>query len=259
MATGRTVGKWVRPYINGFEMSGFSNNIGPLGVTYAEAEQTQFSDALQGFLPAVGDVEDVTINGMFDNTASTSMHANFSSSDALRNVMVAIGIRAEPAQGDPVYVLQARQLTYTATPGGPQDPTTVTMKLAGWDVSGTSLLYALPFGVLLRPKSAATTGVNAASGVDDYGAATAFGGVFAYQVFAGNGTATLSVDDSADNSAFLALSGATSGSIDCSTPKSGIVALGTSATVRRYLRWQIALGTATTVTAAWAFIRAFHN
>ena len=78
-----------------------------------------------------------------------------------------------------------------------------------------------------------------------------------YQVLAGNGTATISIDNSANNSAFTALSGATTGSINCAVVQHGIVALGVTATVRRYLRWQIALGTATSVTFALSFHRAY--
>lgn len=255
---GRTLGKWLRPYVNGYDMSGYANQIGEMGTDFEEVPAFNFSDALQGFLPGQGKASPLAINGVFDPTASVSWHANFATADLIRNVIVAIGMRAEPAQGDPAWCIQAHQLTYKVNGGGGNDPVTLSAKFSGWDVSGSTLLYAPPLGVILRPKTA-TTGVNAGSGVDDYGAATAFGGLFAYQVTAGNGTATLSVDDSADNSSFLALSGATSGSIDCSTPKSGVVALGLTATVRRYLRWQIALGTATTVTAVWAFVRAFHN
>lgn len=56
--------------------------------------------------------------------------------------------------------------------------------------------------------------------------------------------------------AFAALSGATSGSIDASvTPVSGMVALGVTAAVRRYTRWQLAFGTATTATFVCGLIR----
>jgi hypothetical protein len=81
-----------------------------------------------------------------------------------------------------------------------------------------------------------------------------------YQVFAGNGTATLKVQDAATNTnpSFADLSGATSGSVNCATPSAGVVAISTTATVRQYLRWQIVFGTATTVTFALAFVRATY-
>jgi hypothetical protein len=69
---------------------------------------------------------------------------------------------------------------------------------------------------------------------------------------------TLKVQDAATNSngSFSDLSGATSGSITAAvTPQSGMVALGTTATVRRYLRWQLVFGTATTCSFTAAFIR----
>jgi hypothetical protein len=119
--------------------------------------------------------------------------------------------------------------------------------------------YSSPWGVLLRPKTA-TTAVNAAVGIDDYGAATAFGGYMTYQVFAGDGTATIKVQDAAVNNdgGFADLSGCTSGSIACTGPLFGRIAIGRTAAVRRYLRWQIALGTANTVTFALGFHRAIR-
>jgi hypothetical protein len=93
----------------------------------------------------------------------------------------------------------------------------------------------------------------------DNGAASAKGGIFAYQLFSSDGAVTLSIDDAAANTGdgdFAALSGATSGELDASSaPVSGMVALATDATVRRYIRWQAAFGTATTATFALAFIR----
>jgi len=119
-----------------------------------------------------------------------------------------------------------------------------------------TLGYDKPFGVLLHEKSEETA-VNAVdSGLSsDKEIASERGGFLVYQIFSGDGTATISVEDSADDSSWAALSGATSGELDCSSVQHGLVPLGTTATVRRYLRWQISLNTATSVTFALAFIR----
>ena len=52
MATGRTLQKWVRAYIDGYDMSGYSRSAGVLGWNYNEADLTcQMSDAAMGYLP----------------------------------------------------------------------------------------------------------------------------------------------------------------------------------------------------------------
>ena len=102
----------------------------------------------------------------------------------------------------------------------------------------------------------ARTGANSDTGGPDYGAATSKGGFMAYHVLASSNashTATISVDDSSDDSTYNALSGATTGSITVTAGVSGIVAV--TGTVNRYLRWQLALGTATSVT----FVLSFHR
>lgn len=253
---GRTVGKWIRVYINGYRMSGYTSKIGPLNCEFTEQESVVLNDVVGGALIGQANISPGTLNGIFDNDAA-GLFANDRASDVIRQMMVAIGDRAEPAAGVPVFAGAFRQNKYQAVGEG---AVAATVEYAGWDVNASSLLYSNPWGYLLHA-DAAETAVNTAIGIDDYGAATSFGGVMAYQSFAGNGTATLKVQDAATNTnpSFADLSGATTGSLDFSNPAAGIVAIGTTATVRRYLRWQIVFGTATTVTFALAFLRNFHN
>jgi len=253
MATGRTVDKWTRVYINGYDVSGYSRNIGPLTLEHEEADLTAMADAVRGFLANHSTVNVGTLNANFDNTATVGVHTVLNNAGGDFNVLVAKGIQAAPAAGDPAFggVFKMGQYGVVEDAGA----MTVTMPFMGWSDTASTLLYASPWGQILHANSAATA-ANSSTGIDNYtGGATTKGGLFIYHVTAGNGTATLSVDDSADNSSFSALSGATSGSIDCSSVQYGIVALGNSATVKQYLRWQIALGTATTVTFVSAFCR----
>jgi hypothetical protein len=172
----------------------------------------------------------------------------------MRTLMVAIGMSAEPAAGDPVYMGEFEQSNYTGEPAGGMY---VNAGFENSSVRASSLLYDNPWGVLLHANSAATAANTATgAGIDTAGVATTFGGYLMYQVFAGDGTATISVDDSADDSNYSALSGATSGEIDFSTPTAGRIAIGRAATVRQYLRWQISLNSASTVTFALGFSRA---
>ena len=246
----RTVQRWSRVYVDGYDMSGYSRSLSPLVCTFDEADLTALSDSVKGYLPARVNMGIGTINANLDNTATSGSHVVLSSAGVPRTVMVAQGMRAEPAQGDPAYVGVFQQSSYQAA----EDGGAMVVSIGFDDYAATTRLnYERPWGVLLRPKTL-TEDENAGAGVNN-GAATAKGGYLMYQVFSGDGTATISIDDSANNSDWLALSGATSGEIDFSTPTAGIVQLATGATVRQYLRWQISLNTATAVTFALAFVR----
>ena len=253
MATGRTLEKWTRFYVGGYDLSGFGRSIGPLLIEQDEADLTAWTDTVKGYLGNHVQCNLGMLNAIFDNTATTGLHAVLGTVPNNRTVIVAKGIRAEPAAGDPAFCGEFLQSAYRLEDDG--GAVVASIPFSGWPADATSLLYAGPWGQLLHANGAETA-ANTGTGIDNYtGAFTTRGGYFVYQVLAGNGTATLSVDDSADNVAFLALSGATSGSVNCAVRSAGLVALGTDATVRQYLRWQLALGTATTVTFVSAFVR----
>lgn len=261
MTTGRTLNKHSRVYVSGFDLSGFSRMVGPLEITHEEADMTvDMSDTVKSYLRNRTHVNLGMLNALLDNTPTTGIHDVLKSSGGSRTVIVAKGIRTAPAAGDPAFggtfIHKAYQVE---SPGG---AVVLTIPWSGWAVNATSLDYAHPWGTLIHANGAETAANTANSGIDNPEAgATALGGFFVYQVLAAAGsstmTATLSVDDSANNSSWLALSGATSGSIACNVRSAGMVALGTADAVRRYLRWQISLGTATSVTFVSAFMRAF--
>ena len=251
MGVGRTTPKHIRAYLDGYDMSGYSRSVGPLKWEYEEADLTcQMSDAVKGYLPGLASISPGTLNGVFDNTATTGLHV-IASTVASRKLMIPIGIRAAPAAGDPVFMGYFVQTGYNGELVGPSVYANV--PFGEWDISDLPA-YDVPWGFLSHPKGA-ETGANSAAGIDDYGAATSYGGWLMYQAFAGDGLATVSVDDSADNSAWTALAGATSGELDFSNVQKGIVELGATATIRRYTRFQISFNTATTVTFALALCR----
>jgi hypothetical protein len=255
MSTGRTVSKWTRVYADGYDLSGMARAVGPLEITYDEADLTAFADTVNGYLRNHAQVNVGTLSSVFDNTATTGIHAVMGTSGVVRTVLVALGMRGAPADGDPCFGGQFRQSGYQANGEG---GVMVSIPFSGWDATAATLVYATPWGTLLHANAARTSGsgANAGTGFDNpTGGATTTGGYFLYQVLAGDGTATLSVDDSANNIAFLPLAGATSGEIDCSAVQHGIVALANDADVRQYLRWQIDFNTANTVTFVSAFMR----
>lgn len=256
MATGRTLQKHFRVYGNGYDLSGFARSVGPFGLTYDEADLTVWTDSVKGYLRGQPQSDLGTFNAVFDNTATTGIHALMGTAGTIRNMLIAMGIRGAPAAGDPCFGGQFDQSAYqTADDGG---ALTVTIPFAGVNSAATTLIYPAMFGQIVHANGAETA-ANTGAGIDNYtGGATTTGGYMLYHVLASSNashTATISIDDSANNSTFAALSGATTGSITVTAGVSGVVALGNTATVRQYLRWQLALGTATSVTFISAFIR----
>lgn len=265
MTVGRTTWRWARLYMDGSRIASYASKFGPMGTEFEEVSSVTMADAVQGMLLGQAKIPEPVLNGVFDNdTAGLFVLASPGSS--LRQLMVAIGQNAEPAAGDRIWTAQLNQKTYTAAPAG--GAVVANVGFSGWDAAATTLLYAEPWGTLLHADGAEMA-ANTAVGIDDWvgptaqpsATSTAKGGLFVYQVFSGNGTATLSVEDAAANTnpSFVALSGATSGSINCAVASGGMIALGNTATVRRYLRFQIAFGTATTVTFASGLLRNFGN
>src|SRR3990167_4069320 len=258
MATGRTVNKFLKCYVDGYHMSGYTRSIGPLATTFAEQEDRVYGNELVAALPGPVTISIGTLSTVLDNTATSGPHPLFSAlgaAGAMRTVMVAIGTRAAPAEGDEVFAGEFEQLAYVTSPSDAVLAVDIPFVSSGRQ---TSFLYDNPWGKLLHSESAATA-ANTAVGIDNVmEASTTYGGYMVYQVTAGDGTATIKVQDAGTNldGSFSDL--ATSGEIDCATVKYGIVALGRTATVQRYLRWQLTLGLATTVTFALSFHRAYH-
>jgi hypothetical protein len=258
MTTGRTTLKHSRFYCAGFDLSGYTRSFGPCDWTFEEHDTTcPLGDEVKGYLPGHPSISVGALNGVLDNTVTSGLHAILSTAGQSRVVMAPFGIRAAPAAGDPVFCGRFDQLAYTAAGDGVM---AVNIPFGMWDVANL-VDYPSPWGTLLHAKGAETA-ANTGTGIDNPTAGeTLFGGYMVYQIFAygGTGSATISIDDSANNVDFLALSGATSGAIaHTSMPTAGIVALGTNATVRRYLRWQLSLATLTSVTFALAFVRQYY-
>lgn len=251
MATGRTVLRNWRAYIDGYDMSGYTRSFGPLSCTFEEGVDDAVTLNVKATMTNNASVSMGTLNGLFDNTATSGLHVIMKGAGTARNVMLACGIQSEPINNDPVFCGKFLQLGYYGEPDN--TPVYASIPFGNTTDGAGNTAYAQPWGVLLSAK-AAKTAANTAVGLDQ-AAATTKGGYMAYQVFSGNGTAAIKVQDASTNSDGDFGDLLTSGSIDCSTPKSEIVALAKTATVKRYVRWQIALGTATTVTFALSFTR----
>lgn len=251
---GRTLNKFTRVYVNGYDMSGYTRSIGPLIQTYDTNNITCLTWEVQGALLNQPTLGIGTLNGVLDSNTG-ALHT-LSTAGLDRKVMVAIGDQADPVNGVPVYMGEFPQAGYMSETG--DQMVTVNMPFS-MNTPSTGMLYENPWGKLLHAKGSETE-ANTATGVD-FGAAGTKGGYLMYQIFSitGTGTVTISVDESSDNDDtdnFAALTGATSGAIaTASAPTSGIIQLGKTAAIEQYLRWQIAFGgSATACTFALAFM-----
>ena len=251
MATGRTVLRFWRAYVDGYDLSGYTRSFGPLSCAFDEGTDDPVTATVKGIMPGNATVSIGALNGIFDNTATSGIHAVMNSSGSDRDVMLACGIQAAPANNDPVFAGKFLQLGYYGSSDA--NPVTATIPFGNAIITAGNLEYAQPWGILLHAKGAETA-ANSATGYDEAAASTK-GGWMMYQVFAGNGTATIKVQDASTNSDGSFADLLSSGSITCAAGVSGVVALAKNASVKRYVRWQIALGTATTVTFALSWHR----
>lgn len=245
--------KFTRLYTDGYDVSGYANEIGALDWLYDQTLGAAFSDEVMNGINGKVTISAGTINAYLDNDTA-GLLSLAKAVDGTRTLVVAHGTTAVPAALDPMFAWKFEQGSFQTANAEGFTPSTI--KVGGASYAGV-LTYRKPWGFVVHPKGAETA-VNTAVGLDDLGAASALGGIFVYQLFSSNGTVTLSLEDAATNTnpSFAALSGATSGSINASvTPAASMVALGATATVRRYIRWQLVFGTATTATFFAGFIR----
>ena len=257
MAQTRTTQQWLRAYVDGYDVSGYARQVGEMGGEAQASEDAALTDGVKNVLVGQSEIGLDTIN-VFLDPVTAGPHAALKTTDVNRIVMVPIGMGAAPALGNPVFAAELNHVGFKALVEN--NYAVEHLKFGKTRVGAAELNYPQCWGKLLLPKTTlASPTVNSATGLDDYGAATAKGGFAVFMLFSSNGTVTLKAQDAAVNAdgSFADITGLTSGSIDATTtPVASVVALATSANVRRYLRYQVAWGTATSAVAAVAFVRA---
>lgn len=257
--TGRTnFNLWSRYYIEGYDMSGYTREYGPLTQEFDTHEDKSLTASIIGYLIGMGRTSPGTLNGLFDNTATSGLHTvESAAAGGSKTVTIAIGDLAAPAIGDPTFNGVFALNSYRYEPGG-ESQVSAAMLEFGSPHQPTGMKYSKPWGVLLHDNSAETAANSTTGEGVNNGAASSGGGFLVYHIFSvtGTGNVTISIDDSADDTTYGALSGATSGAIaHTAVPCAGVVQLATNATVKQYLRWQIALDTITACTFALSFVR----
>ena len=254
MATGRTLNRWSKVYAGGYDFSGYARSIGELPFAFQFADVSTLSDGISNVMVNTTEGRELNINCILD----TALVPIAAAGGTYWDLMVALGIRADPAAGDPVYM---GKFALTQNMAGEDGGAIVAaLKFQGLDASDPQT-YRQPWGTLVHAK-AAEVGANVAIGyTDGQVGATSYGGFMMYEIFSLDaGTVTISMDDSAtnlNNAAFAACAGMTTAAIaQAATPCAGIIELGHTATIRQYVRFQVALaGGGSTCTFALAFVR----
>jgi hypothetical protein len=253
----RTHLKYCRAYVSGYDVSGNSRSFGTLGYGFDNTPDASLTDDCKNIVNGQMTIQVDPLNAFLapETSPAIGSHELLKSGAGTHTYTIAYGALAVPAQGDFIFSTPTEQASYKSEG--------VAVNIGWGGPTSTNTLQALgfgcPFGRLLHAKSAVTA-VNSAIGIDDYGATPpSLGGIFVYHLFSSDVSVTLTVEDSDTNSdAAFTASGAiaTSGSITAAvTPKHGMVATSATLAVKRYLRWQIAFGSAGTAT----FLCGFHR
>jgi hypothetical protein len=256
MADGRTLQRWLRLYQNGYDLSSDTLSVGPLVWDYGYEEQRGLNWAVAGGLCERATIQTGTVNTLLRTTddPTTSPHDIIKGMDGQAVVqLIAVGVRAEPAAGDPAWC--AAQLSQSKVT--PPTLGMVTGTIAFQPDVTAGMNYDRPWGVLLHAKGARTA-ANTAAGLDG-GAATTGGGYIVAQVFAvaGEGTVTIKCQSAATNlnANFADVTGLTLDFAHTAVPGAAIAQAATTATINRYTRYQLVFDGITSVTFALALVR----
>ena len=114
---GRTVSKFTRMYVDGYDLSGYSRSAPVMQWGFQPSRWMSIVDEAMGALPGQASIGLGTYNGILDNTDG-GMHSALKDSDTVRDVMIPIGDRAAPVAGNPCFCAQVTQNSYKAQPSG---------------------------------------------------------------------------------------------------------------------------------------------
>lgn len=265
----RTNKKYIRIYIDGYDMSGYTRDAGTIGEVSDAPPDACITDAVKNTLVGQTTIQCGPINAVLDNDGTTypaGLFATLNVSGTYHNIAIPIGTLAVPAIGDPMFAADMNSTSFQATPDNGSGFLSVNLAL-GVYAPDVATAFDDCFGFVLHPKGAETAvnSANTPSCCNFPNGATALGGVFAYQLFAasggGAGTVVLKMQDSADGSTGWAdVTGATSPALTTAavttTPAADLVVTTITQAVKQYTRWQLVFGgSCTSATFFAGFIR----
>ena len=231
-------------YVAGFDLSG---DIGTLDTISGPTALLDVTSIDKSAMQRIGGIRD----GMIEYTAffdqqSGQAHPTLKSLPTTDRVLTYC---RGTALGSPAACLNAKQINYDPSRGSDGSLT--------FKVSNQGSLYGLEWGTQLTAgKRTDTTATSPGTGVDFTTVSTAFGWQAYLQVFTVTGTSvTVTLQDSADNSAFTNLTGAAfTAATPAGSPQTQRLEGGRTATVRRYLR-AITTGTFSNAVFSVVFVR----
>lgn len=237
-----------RLFIDGNNVSG---NIGSISAIAAKRALADRTDITQSAIERVGMIQDgqMTFNAWWDGTPVTGAHQVLK---GLRNSGICTFTHGL-SLGDPVASLVAHQVDYQI-PRSPDGTLAATIDMVA---SGG---VPLEWGVLLTGSAGQPYQTFASAGngsdVDLTTVSTAFGGTLYVQLLSlATGTVTIKVQDAATLPTYADVSGMTTGGIAAaSAPTAVRVAIGATATIRRYVRI-VTSGTFTNAVIVAALVR----
>lgn len=256
MATGRTLSRFERVYVDGYDLSGYGRTIGPLTAEYDVVDMTApMSDAVKGYLINQININCGTFNGVMQSTTDSGIEVSAIQLPGVqRDVMVPVGIRAAPAIGDPVFCCKLAHSGFHVVENG--GAITITADFSGQDAADINL-PAIPWGVLLHNKEAETAANSSTTdSVLDPRGTTTTGGFMMYQIFAGDIDGKIDVQSSDTNvdGDFANVDGLEL--LTLTAPSAGIISTtATTTTINQYTRWQLTVNTGNTITFALALVR----
>jgi hypothetical protein len=253
--TGRTLARFMRVYVDGYDLSGYGRSIGPLRAEWDLADLTApMSDAVMGYLPNHLSISPGTFNGVLQATTDSGTEISAIQLPGVqRDIMVLIGDKAAPVMGDRAFVAKTSHSGFHVVENG--GAIYITADFDEYDAAD-SISYARPWGRCLHPYGAETGANSSTTDTVDINTGC-YGGYMAWQVFGGDIAGTLTLQDSADNvdGNFVNHDGLTA-SVDGASPGGGIVqATDSTEIVNRYMRWQLSVDSGSSLTFALAFVR----
>jgi hypothetical protein len=261
MAEGRTVSRYHRIYQNGYDLSGEVSAFGDLDWDYPVEDVAAFNWSVRGGMCDTPTIRTGTVNTILRtaDVGETNPHALIAGWNGQSvNLLIALGIRAAPAMGDPAWcVVQEQRRAVLTPPGSGLITGSIEYAPSHDDTAGSAINYDIPWGVILHPLGAETAASTATG--HDGGAATSKGGWMMVQVTAcaGTGTATFKVQHASTNSNanFSDVAGLSAIISDTAIPGGFVAQAATTATINRYTRFQVALSGITSVSFILAFVR----
>ncbi len=237
--------RWTRIYVGGYDLSGDARSFGSLDNGYEEADMTGWSEAQRNVLAAGGRMVGIrAFQALMNDLAGQSLPI-LQNAGVVERVSLHLGSLAEPAIGDPAYLMPAVQMGDRVTWDGGAAALQGDFLPQGGIASPN---IDQPWGHVLYPKTALAATTNGAS--INNGAASTKGGYALLHILASSGGSwTFKVQHSTNDVAWVDLITFTANGSTI-TSELGSVA----GTINQYARFQ-ATRVSGTVTVLCSFAR----